>query len=122
MFADVTPYDLFREQFSRGSTPEAGMSLTTAESGQVQAYCWADSNIIRQRVRAFAFFVRRYNSRKALPSAIGKFPTHPAFGMDTCFLAALDPMPIPKTCLHFFGAASTPRRISALESGRSIGD
>lgn len=96
MFADVTPYDLFREQFSRGSTPEAGMSLTTAESGQVQAYCWANSNITRQRVRTPAFFVRRYNSRNALSSAFNKFPTYCASGLENCFPVALDPMPIPK--------------------------
>ncbi|HET8671040.1 MAG TPA: hypothetical protein VFM05_10555 [Candidatus Saccharimonadales bacterium] len=65
------------------------------------AYSWADSNIIWQRVRRSALCVPRYNSRNAVSSARDKRLTYLASGIDTCFLAISDSMPIPKNLPAF---------------------
>jgi hypothetical protein len=65
------------------------------------AYSWADNKIIWQRVRISAFCVRRYKSRNAFSSAFDKFRTYLVSGIDTCFLIALDSMPIPKNLPAF---------------------
>lgn len=65
------------------------------------AYSWADNRIIWQRVRASAFWVRRYSSCKALCSAFDKLRIYRASGIASSFFAHTDSMPIPKNSLGF---------------------